>query len=98
MDPNSAKYAYPAPASGPIGVNLQGSPQHWTLIVRDYGQGFRDGVSGQTQGLGTRLVQGFVRQIGAQIITTNDQGVEHKIMFPPVVVVGLGTQSVHPEP
>jgi two-component sensor histidine kinase len=80
---NSAKYAYPAPASGSIHVQLRGSPEAWTLVVADRGQGFREASPTLKRGLGTRLVQRFVQQIGAEIITTSDQGVEHKIIFPP---------------
>jgi two-component sensor histidine kinase len=80
---NSAKYAYPPPASGSIQVLLRGSPEAWTLVVRDRGQGFRDAPSSPKRGLGTRLVMRFVQQIGAEITTTSDDGVEHSIVFPP---------------
>ncbi len=80
---NSAKYAYPAPESGSILVSLRGSPQAWTLVVADRGQGFRETPSTPKRGLGTRLVQRFVQQIGAEIITTSENGVEHTIIFPP---------------
>ena len=79
---NSVKYAYPPPVSGTIHVSLRGSPQNWTLVIRDQGQGFQEMSSSPKGGLGTRLVHNFVQQLGAEIITTSDDGVKHSIVFP----------------
>ncbi len=79
---NSAKYAYPDPASGVIDVRLQGTPEQWTLVIGDHGQGFADTVRSGKGGLGTRLVHSFVHRIGAKIITRNEDGVQHRIVYP----------------
>ncbi len=79
---NSAKYAYTPPASGVVYVTLRGTSDAWTLIIRDHGHGFTDTSPNPKGGMGTRLVQRFVHQAGAEIITTSDNGVEHRIISP----------------
>lgn len=80
---NSAKYAYPEPMTGAIHVKLRGTPEDWTLFIGDRGPGLTDAKSNRKGGLGTRLVQRFVQQMGAEITTISDQGVEHRIVYPP---------------
>ncbi len=80
---NSAKYAYPAPRSGRIDVRLERKEGGWSLVVRDYGQGFDPVEPGAPKGLGMQLVRRFISQIGADLVTTSSGGVAHQIDFRP---------------
>jgi PAS domain S-box-containing protein len=76
---NSAKYAYPAPATGVVTVTLQTNGLGWTLTVSDRGQGLGEAKASTGGGLGMRLVQRFVQQIGAELTTASQDGVRHEI-------------------
>ena len=76
---NSAKYAYPDPRSGEIRVALAADSSGWTLTISDSGQGFGEAKSKASGGLGMRLVDGFLAQIGAELTTTSVSGVQHTI-------------------
>ena len=78
---NSAKYAYPPPTSGVIHISLTADEKGWTLAVWDEGRGFSQALGNTTGGLGSRLVERFVKQIGAEIVTTSAAGVRHEIIF-----------------
>jgi two-component sensor histidine kinase len=78
---NSAKYAYPAPLSGAIHVTLSNETDGWILAIWDHGQGMDPEEPGLSRGLGSRLVQLFTRQIGAQLMRSVDGGVRHEIRF-----------------
>lgn len=76
---NSAKYAYLAPAAGVILVKLAKHPQAWSLVIEDNGKGIQSDQPTTGGGLGFRLVQRFVEQIGAELVTTSNRGVRHEI-------------------
>jgi two-component sensor histidine kinase len=76
---NSAKYAYPAPMTGTISVRLTSQPNGWALTVEDDGAGLPAGEPKGARGLGTLLVRRFVQQIGADLVTTSQNGVRHQI-------------------
>jgi two-component sensor histidine kinase len=78
---NSAKYAYPPPSSGIIRIAFAVQPDGWTLTVSDDGCGLGSGKPGKSGGLGTRLVDRFVRQIGATLTTLSENGVQHEVRF-----------------
>jgi two-component sensor histidine kinase len=76
---NSAKYAYPPPKTGTIRINLSPWPDGWALTIEDRGAGFGDAEPKDAGGLGALLVRRFVDQIGAELMTTSDNGVRHRI-------------------
>jgi PAS domain S-box-containing protein len=76
---NSIKYAYPAPAEGVIHVTVERLGEGWRLVVRDDGRGLASPDDARPGGLGWRLVQNFVRQIGATLVTTSAAGVRHEV-------------------
>jgi PAS domain S-box-containing protein len=76
---NSAKYAYPAPMTGTIRITLLRQPDGWVLTIKDEGAGLSRAEPKDTGGLGTLLVQRFVKQMGAELMTTSDKGVRHEI-------------------
>jgi PAS domain S-box-containing protein len=83
---NAAKYAFPDGAKGTIKVRLAPLDEGWALSVSDDGRGLAPkaaAVSAQPKrgGLGTRLVQTFVSQIGGTLVTTSDAGVRHVVTF-----------------
>ncbi len=78
---NSVKYAYPPPMAGVIRVTLREQAEGWALVVEDHGRGMADPGPAKAGGLGTRLVQRFVQQIGAQLLTTSQGGVRHEITW-----------------
>jgi PAS domain S-box-containing protein len=82
---NAAKYAFPEGAKGSIRVRLARSGDAWTLSISDDGRGLalksHIPTPPKRGGLGTRLVQTFVSQIGGTLITTSDAGVQHVVTF-----------------
>ncbi len=78
---NSAKYAYPPPTSGTIHVLLKRQHDLCVLTIQDEGCGLGASQPTRTGGLGTRLVQRFVQQIDADIVTQSGRGVSHTITF-----------------
>jgi two-component sensor histidine kinase len=83
---NAAKYAFPDSAKGVIRVRLAKLDEGWVLSISDDGRGLdpkADTVSAPPKrgGLGTRLVQSFVSQIGGTLVTTSDGGVQHVVTF-----------------
>ena len=82
---NSAKYAYPAGASGKIWVSLQREGDENILIaVRDEGIGFPDKFDPQkSRGLGMRIVQAFAKQLHTTLAFNNrSPGSEVRFLFP----------------
>jgi PAS domain S-box-containing protein len=79
---NSAKYAYPSPLKGTIHVSLKRNGDLCSLVVEDDGCGLGASQPAKGGGLGTRLVQSFVQQIGGELVTTTGPGVRHAITFP----------------
>lgn len=80
---NSAKHAYPPPSEGQIHVSLARQAAELLLVVEDHGVGFTTESRPKAGGLGTRLLPGFVRQIGGYLTTTSERGVRHEIVFRP---------------
>jgi two-component sensor histidine kinase len=88
---NAAKYAFPGDAKGTIAVRLapsdaESAGELWALTISDDGCGLppeaRDASAPPKRGgLGTRLVQTFVSQIGGTLATTSQSGVQHVITF-----------------
>lgn len=82
---NSAKYAYPAGASGKIWVSLQREgDQNILIAVRDEGIGFPDKFDPQkSRGLGMRIVQAFAKQLHTTLAFNNrSPGSEVRFLFP----------------
>jgi PAS domain S-box-containing protein len=83
---NAAKYAFPDGAKGTIRVRLTPSGEGWALSIADDGRGLdlkpKDASAPPKRGgLGTRLVQTFVNQIGGTLVTTSQAGVQHVVTF-----------------
>jgi two-component sensor histidine kinase len=82
---NAAKYAFPDGAKGVIRVRLAALGEGWALSISDDGRGLGPKAKLDTAprrgGLGTRLVQTFVSQIGGTLVTTSDAGVQHVVTF-----------------
>jgi PAS domain S-box-containing protein len=77
---NAVKYAFPAPASGTIVVELQrGEPGRAKLVIRDDGIGMLHHREGS---LGYGLVRSLVQQINGDIDIKNDAGLTVTISFP----------------
>jgi two-component sensor histidine kinase len=79
---NSAKYAYPAPASGVVTVCLTAAEDGWTLVIEDAGAGYVAGHKATGASLGLRMVNLFVEQIGAIMQTDSTGRVRHTIRYP----------------
>jgi two-component sensor histidine kinase len=85
---NAAKYAFPNGAKGTISVRLARRDEGWALCITDDGRGLdltamAVSTPARRGGLGTRLVQTFVAQIGGTLVTTSDAGVQHVVTFVP---------------
>jgi PAS domain S-box-containing protein len=83
---NAAKYAFPEGAKGTIKVRLTPAGDGWALSISDDGRGLDAKAitvspSPKRGGLGTRLVQTFVGQIGGTLVTTSESGVQHVVTF-----------------
>jgi PAS domain S-box-containing protein len=77
---NAVKYAFPAPASGTILLQLQrGEPGHAELVIRDNGIGMLHLREGS---LGYGLVRSLVQQINGDINIHSDAGLTVTISFP----------------
>jgi PAS domain S-box-containing protein len=77
---NAVKYAFPAPASGTILLQLQrGEPGHAELVIRDNGIGMLHLREGS---LGYGLVRSLVQQINGDIAIQSDAGLTVTITFP----------------
>ncbi len=77
---NAVKYAFPAPASGTILLQLQrGKPGHAELVIRDNGIGMLHLREGS---LGYGLVRSLVQQINGDIDIQSDAGLTVTISFP----------------
>ena len=80
---NALKYAFPSGMKGEIGIDLHtGADDEITLIVRDNGVGFPEGIDFRnTSSLGLKLVNALVSQIGGSIVLQVDNGTEFNIEF-----------------
>lgn len=77
---NAVKYAFPAPASGTILVQLhRRKPERAELMIRDNGIGMLHLREGS---LGYGLVRSLVQQINGDIEIQSDAGLRVAISFP----------------
>lgn len=68
---NSAKYAFPDGKSGKVDVRFFGSPEEWTLIIRDNGIGEAStgaAMAASRPGLGSGLMTAFAQQAEADLV------------------------------
>ncbi len=79
---NSIKHAFPAERGGEIFVSLRHENGGYTLIVRDNGIGFPEGLDfHNTKSLGMQLVNTLTEQINGKIEMDNKNGTEFRITF-----------------
>jgi two-component sensor histidine kinase len=77
---NAVKYAFPAPRSGTILVQVRRSQPGWIeLIVQDDGIGMSSLREGS---LGYGLVRSLVQQIRGEIDVRSDAGLTVTVLFP----------------
>jgi two-component sensor histidine kinase/Tfp pilus assembly protein PilF len=80
---NSLKYAFPADASGTIGVRFQREQDVYVLNVWDDGVGLEAPVDvEQTESLGVRLIDALTQQLHGSLEITSTGGVSIGIRFP----------------
>ena len=77
---NAIKHAYPPPASGTIWVRLARRGEGAVLTVEDHGPGLPSGGAA-TGGLGLRLLEPMVRQVGGALAIRRDGGARFEISF-----------------
>ncbi|HEX5780162.1 MAG TPA: PAS domain-containing protein [Xanthobacteraceae bacterium] len=79
---NSIKHAFPPGARGTIEVKLKkgGAGEVLRLSIADDGGGIAD--QGARDGLGTRLIEGLMQQLGGRIERRDDSGVCYEIVVP----------------
>jgi two-component system, sensor histidine kinase PdtaS len=79
---NAIKHAFNGGASGHVRVVGSGR-EAFELIVADNGRGITPGGNGQGNGLGTRLVESFVRQLKAKHeVVSTESGTTHRLLIP----------------
>ncbi len=87
---NAAKYAFPGGRSGHIEVRLtiigEGAAEMLRLTIEDDGVGISSGraetAEGVRDGIGTRLIRGFARQLQATLTLTHDGGTRYMLDIP----------------
>ena len=81
---NTLKHAFREAAEGIIRVSSKVDQEGVAIIVvEDNGSGMAPASSGARTGLGTRLVERFVRQIDARhLVTSSASGTVHNILIP----------------
>jgi two-component sensor histidine kinase len=80
---NALKHAFPDDRQGEIRVSLGRSASGLTLEVADDGVGMKSNAETRGNGLGTRLVATFTKQLRAHHeIETGNGGTRHRIHFP----------------
>jgi two-component sensor histidine kinase len=77
---NAVKHAFPDRQEGRISVSFARVPEGWRLTVQDDGVGMSQD---RKPGLGTGLIEQFVRQAGGSIAFTRDNGTQALIHLPP---------------
>ena len=79
---NAIKHAFNGQGSGTVRVTGKNEPV-FELIVADDGRGIAAARSSNGSGLGTKLIESFVRQIGAQHeVVSSDKGTTHRLVIP----------------
>lgn len=71
---NALKHAFPNDREGTITVSLRKRAGQLELSVVDDGVGMGQGTRARGKGLGSRLIETFVKQLGADYRTTSDEG------------------------
>lgn len=80
---NALKHAFPGDRAGAIDVALRRNGRTIDLTVEDDGVGMKANGSSHVKGLGSKLVDTFVRQLKASHdVVTNDSGTRHRIRIP----------------
>jgi two-component sensor histidine kinase len=80
---NSLKHAFADGASGRVSVSGKVNGGGLELTVSDNGDGFKPTKSRTRVGLGTKLVESYVRQLGATYyVDSSDDGTSHRILVP----------------
>jgi two-component system, sensor histidine kinase PdtaS len=80
---NSLKHAFNNGAGGVIRVSSEPAPEGVAIVVEDNGSGIPERQTDARSGLGTRLVERFVSQVGAvHQVTSSESGTVHKILVP----------------
>ena len=79
---NSMKHAFPEWETGEINIEFNKKEDLFTLIVKDTGVGFSEGLDFRnTSSLGMQLVNNLVSQIDGEITLDRSRGTEFKITF-----------------
>jgi two-component sensor histidine kinase len=80
---NALKHAFPHGGQGEIRVSSSDRPDGVAIVIEDNGGGMPGAKSSARSGLGTRLVDRFVKQIGAtHKVSTSPSGTVHNILVP----------------
>ncbi len=80
---NALKHAFRDISEGVIRVSSKDGAGGMAIVVEDNGAGLESGRSRKRSGLGTRLVERFVSQIGAtHKVTSSTTGTVHTILVP----------------
>lgn len=79
---NAAKHAYPPPRDGAIRVRLVKADGGLSLSVGDDGHGLPDGAETKPGGLGMKLVQSLVQQVGGELEIRRGPGAAFEIRLP----------------
>ena len=77
---NAVKHAFPDGRQGTISVAFARVPDGWLLAVRDDGVGM---PTDRKPGLGTGLIEQFVRQAGGSLLIAGDNGTQAFVHLPP---------------
>lgn len=80
---NALKHAFPDDRKGSISVSLRKSADRLELEVADNGIGMKPGARRRAKGLGSRLIDMFVKQLKADHRVSSDEGgTRHLIRIP----------------
>lgn len=79
---NSIKHAFNGGSSGHVWVTGKAGKK-FELVVADDGRGIKRSRSAADTGLGTKLVENFARQLGAEHdVVSSGKGTTHRLMIP----------------
>jgi len=84
---NAVKHAFPDGRQGTISVSFAQVADGWRLVVRDDGVGM---PKDRKPGLGTGLIEQFVRQAGGALAITGEDGTQAIIHLPPACASSSG--------
>jgi len=80
---NALKHAFPDGRSGTIAVSLKRTVNGIDLVVADSGAGMSASAKSKGTGMGRRLIQTFVKQLGASHqVESGKDGTRHRIRIP----------------